>query len=208
MQAEYISIHPDNPQKRYVEKVCDILRRGGVGVIPTDSAYALCCMQEQKNAVERIARIRQISKRHNFTLLCRDLSELSTYAKVSNPLFRLLKKYTPGPYTFIMPATREVPRRLMNEKRRTIGIRVPDNAIVSALTEAINEPLMSCTLILPEEEMPLSDPVEINARLAKLVDVIVDGGVVEPRPTTVIRFEEDEVLVRRIGAGDPTPFTQ
>lgn len=207
MHAEYISIHPDNPQKRYVDKVCEILRRGGVGVIPTDSAYALCCMQEQKSAVERIARIRRISKHHNFTLLCRDLSELSTYAKVNNALFRLLKRHTPGPYTFIMPATREVPRRLMNEKRRTIGVRVPDNAIVRALTEEINQPLMSCTLIMPDEEEALSDPVEINERLSKLVDVIVDGGVVEPSPTTVIRFEEDEVVVRRIGAGDPSAFT-
>ncbi|MDY6322972.1 MAG: L-threonylcarbamoyladenylate synthase [Succinivibrio sp.] len=207
MQAEYINIHPDNPQPRYVREVCEILRRGGVGVIPTDSAYALCCMLEQKSAMERIVRIREISKKHNFTLLTRDLSELSTYAHVDNSVFRLIKNNIPGPYTFIMAATKEVPRRLMNEKRRTIGMRVPDNAIVDAIIAALNEPLMSCTLILPGCEEPESDPVSINEKLGKLVDVIVDGGVVEPRPTTVIRFDEDDrPLVRRVGAGDPAPF--
>ena len=207
MSAEYITIHPDNPQKRYVSMVCQILQKGGVGVIPTDSAYALVCMVGQKNAVERISRIRQISKTHNFTLLTRDLSELSVYAHVDNAMFRLIKNNIPGAYTFIMAATKEVPRRLMNEKRRTIGLRVPDNAIVSAICEELNEPLMSCTLIMPDEEEPESDPVSINDKLGKLVDVIVDGGVVEPRPTTVIRFDEDGLpVIRRVGAGDPTPF--
>ncbi len=206
MQAQYISIHPDNPQPRLINQVCDILRKGGVGIIPTDSAYALCCMLDQKDAMERIARIRQISKTHNFTLLCRDLSELSTYAKVDNSVFRLLKNNTPGAYTFILPATKEVPRRMMNEKRKTIGLRVPHNAIIDALVNDLNEPLMSCTLLMPGEELPESDPVEIHDKLGRLVDVIVDGGVVSPSPTTVIRFEEDGPVVRRIGLGDPAPF--
>lgn len=206
MQAEYLSVHPDNPQPRNIKKICEILSSGGVGVIPTDSAYALCCLPGQKEAVERIARIREISKHHNFTLLCRDLSELSIYAKVDNTVFRLIKNNIPGAYTFILPATKEVPRRLMNEKRRTIGIRVPANAIVDALVAGLDAPLMSCTLILPEEEAPESDPVDINHKLHKLVDVIVDGGVVDPRPTTVIRFEEGSPVIRRVGAGDPAPF--
>ncbi|HAR79257.1 MAG TPA: threonylcarbamoyl-AMP synthase [Succinivibrionaceae bacterium] len=206
MSAQYIAVHPDNPQKRNIGMICDILKKSGVAVIPTDSAYALCCMLGEKQAMERIARIRMISKTHNFTLLCRDLSELSTYAKVDNQTFRLLKNNTPGQYTFILPATKEVPRRLMNEKRRTIGIRVPDNAIVSAITQELNEPLMSCTLILPDEELPLCDPVDINNRIGKLVDVIVDGGTLAATPTTVIRFEEEGPVVRRVGAGDPAPF--
>lgn len=207
MAAEYITIHPDNPQRRLIVQAAKILKAGGVGVIPTDSAYALCCMLEQKNAMERIAHIRQISKTHNFTLLTRDLSELSLYARVDNKIFRLIKNNVPGAYTFILQATKEVPRRLMNEKRRTIGLRVPDNEIVRALTGELNAPLMSCTLILPEEEEAESDPVTIHDKLAKLVDVIIDGGVVEPRPTTVIRFDENsDPIVRRVGAGDPKPF--
>lgn len=207
MQAEYITIHPDNPQKRFITQVCEYLKKGGVAVIPTDSAYALCCMLGQKNAVERITRIRQISKNHNFTLLTRDLSELSTYARVDNTVFRLIKNNIPGAYTFIMGATKEVPRRLMNEKRRTIGLRVPDNAIVRAICTELNEPLMSCTLIMPGKDEPESDPVVIHDLLGKLTDVIVDGGVVEPRPTTVIRFDDDGTpMVRRVGAGDPSPF--
>lgn len=206
MTCEFISVHPDNPQARCIKKIAEILRNGGVGVIPTDSAYALCCMLEEKNAMERIARIRQISKNHNFTLLCRDLSELSTYARFDNSVFRLLKNNTPGAYTFILPATKEVPRRMMNEKRRTIGLRVPQNAILDALIGELDECLMSCTLILPGEEEPENDPVEINNKIGKLVDVIVDGGILNSAPTTVIRFEDGEPIVRRVGAGDPSPF--
>ncbi len=206
MSAEFISIHPDNPQPRFIKQACAILQQGGVGVVPTDSAYALCCSLGDKSAMERIARIRQISKKHNFTLICRDLSELSTYAKVENSVFRLLKNNTPGPYTFILPATKEVPRRLMNEKRRTIGIRVPQGAIIEALLAEFAEPLMSCTLILPEHEEPESDPVAINDKIGAIVDVIVDGGVLKPQATTVIRFEEGHPLVRRVGRGDPSPF--
>ncbi len=206
MSCEFISVHPDNPQKRFIKNIADILRQGGVAVVPTDSAYALCCMLGEKSAMERIARIRQISKTHNFTLLCRDLSELSTYARFDNQVFRLLKNNTPGSYTFILPATKEVPRRMMNEKRKTIGLRVPENAILDALIEELNEPLMSCTLILPGDEEPQSDPVDINHKIGKLVDVIVDGGVLSNKPTTVIRFEDGSPIIRRIGAGDPSPF--
>ena len=208
MEAQYITVHPDNPQKRFVTQICGILDKGGVGVIPTDSAYALCCKLEQKDAVERITRIREISRKHKFTLLARDLSEQSTYARVDNSVFRLIKNNIPGPYTFILRATKEVPRRLMNEKRRTIGLRVPDNAICASVLEELGEPLMSCTLIMPGDDEPLSDPVEIHNRLSKLVDVIIDGGVVEPRPTTVVRFDNDdgEPVIRRVGAGDPSPF--
>ncbi len=173
-----------------------------MAVLPTDSAYALCCKLEQKQAIERIARIRQIDKHHNFTLLCRDLSELSTYAKVDNSVFRILKHCTPGPYTFILPATKEVPRRVMNEKRKTIGIRVPDNAILSAILEQIGEPLMSCSLILPDEEDALGDPVVINDKIGNLVDVIVDGGNLSFSPTTVVSFEDGAPVIVRQGSGD------
>ena len=207
MAAEFISIHPDNPQPRFIKKACSIIESGGVGVIPTDSAYALCCNIGDKNAMERIAAIRKISKKHNFTLICRDLSELSTYAKVSNNVFRLLKNNTPGAYTFILPATKEVPRRLMNEKKRTIGIRVPAGAIIEALLNECSEPLLSCSLILPDHEEPENDPITINDEIGSIVDVIVDGGVLDAMPTTVIRFEDDMPVIRRVGRGDPTPFS-
>ena len=156
--------------------------------------------------MERIARIRQVDKHHNFTLLCRDLSELSTYAKVDNSVFRLLKSHTPGAYTFILPATKEVPRRLMNEKRKTIGIRVPQNAILSAIIEELDQPLMSCSLILPGDEEAQNDPVDINDAIGSVVDVIVDGGVLNTTPTTVIVFEDGVPSVHRVGAGDTSDF--
>ena len=196
MSAEFLSIHPDNPQPRFVKMACRYLLDGGVAVLPTDSSYALCCMMEQKSAMERIARIRQISKNHNFTLICRDLSEISTYAKVENSVFRLLKNNTPGAYTFILPATKDVPRRVMNEKRRTIGIRVPRCTILEAILDEVNEPVMSCSLILPGEESAESDPVEINDKIGSIVDVIVDGGVLHPQATTVIRFEDGQPIVQ------------
>lgn len=206
MSAQFISIHPDNPQVRFLKQFAAIMEDGGVGVIPTDSAYALCTLVGNKEGMERIAYIRQISKKHNFTLMCRDLSELSTYAKVDNAVFRLLKNNTPGAYTFILPATKEVPRRLMNEKRRTIGIRVPKGAIIEALLATVNAPLLSCSLILPGDEEPQNDPVEINDRIGSITDVIIDGGVLTPAATTVIRFEEGQPVIRRYGSGDPTPF--
>ncbi len=204
--AQYISIHPDNPQARFVKQIGQILNNGGVAVLPTDSAYALCCMLEQKQAMERIARIRQVDKHHNFTLLCRDLSEISTYAKIDNQVFRLLKNNTPGPYTFILPATKEVPRRMMNERKKTIGIRVPKNAILDAIISEVNAPLMSSTLILPDNDYAMSDPVSINDAIGGIVDLIVDGGVLSPNPTTVVEFEESIPKIVRYGAGDSSPF--
>lgn len=206
MSAEFLSIHPDNPQPRFISKAAAIINKGGVAVVPTDSCYALCCRLEEKNAVDRISRIRQISRHHNFTLICRDLSEIATYAKLENNVFRLLKSNTPGAYTFILPATRDVPRRVMNEKRRTIGIRIPSCRILEALLDAVGEPLMSCSLILPGAEEAESDAVEINDKIGNAVDLIIDGGVLNPQATTVIRFEDGQPEVRRIGIADPTPF--
>lgn len=204
--SQYFVIHPENPQPRFINQAVALIRSGGVVIYPTDSGYALGCLIGNKQALERICRIRQIDSEHNFTLLCRDLSELSLYAQVDNAAFRLIKNNTPGPYTFIFKATKEVPRRLMNEKKKTIGIRVPDNAIAQALLEALGEPLMSTTLILPGSELTESDPEQIRDRLDKLVDLIIDGGCRGEEPTTVIDFSADEPRVLRLGAGDPRPF--
>lgn len=206
MTAQYITVHPDNPQKRFISQICSIITDGGVAVLPTDSAYALCCKLENKNAVERIARIRQVDKHHNFTLLCRDLSEISEYARIDNSVFRLLKNNTPGAYTFILPATKIVPKRLMNEKRKTIGIRVPKNAILDAIIEQLDEPLMSCSLILPGDEIAQNDPVEINDKIGSVVDLIADGGVLNTTPTTVVVFEDGVPSIVRVGSGDTAPF--
>ena len=196
MTAQYITVHPDNPQKRFISQICSIINDGGVAVLPTDSAYALCCKLENKNAVERIARIRQVDKHHNFTLLCRDLSEISEYARVDNSVFRL----------FILPATKIVPKRLMNEKRKTIGIRVPKNAILDAIIAELDAPLMSCSLILPGDEIAQNDPVEINDRIGSVVDLIADGGVLTTSPTTVIVFEDGVPSIVRVGSGNTEPF--
>lgn len=206
MTAQYITVHPDNPQKRFISQICSIINDGGVAVLPTDSAYALCCKLENKNAVERISRIRQVDKHHNFTLLCRDLSEISEYARVDNSVFRLLKNNTPGAYTFILPATKIVPKRLMNEKRKTIGIRVPKNAILDAIIAELDAPLMSCSLILPGDEIAQNDPVEINDRIGSVVDLIADGGVLTTSPTTVIVFEDGVPSIVRVGSGNTEPF--
>jgi tRNA threonylcarbamoyl adenosine modification protein (Sua5/YciO/YrdC/YwlC family) len=183
-----------------------IVRNGGVIIYPTDSGYALGCQLENKQALERICQIRRLDDKHNFTLLCRDLSELSLYARVDNTAFRLLKNNTPGPYTFIFKGTKEVPRRLMNPKRKTIGIRVPDNRIALDLLEALGEPLMSTSLILPGNEVTESDPEDIRDKLEHAVDCILNGGYLGEQPTTVIDFSDDEAKVLRIGAGDPEPF--
>lgn len=204
--AQYFHIHPDNPQKRLVKQVVDIVRDGGVIAYPTDSSYALGCHIGDKTAMERIRRIRQVDDKHNFTLVCRDLSEIALYARVSNSDYRILKAHTPGPYTFILIASREVPRRLLNPKRKTIGIRVPDNAIAQALLEELGEPLMSSTLILPAETQPMSDPEEIRETLQHDVDAVVDGGYCGLDPTTVVVLNNGEAEVTRIGCGDVTPF--
>jgi tRNA threonylcarbamoyl adenosine modification protein (Sua5/YciO/YrdC/YwlC family) len=197
-----LRIHPKDPEKRYVEQAVAALRAGEVIVYPTDSCYALGCQLGDKDAQERIRRIRRLGENHNFTLLCRDLSQLATYARVDNPAFRLMKALTPGPYTFLLKATHEVPRRLQNPKRKTIGLRVPDHRIVQAMLEALGEPMMSTTAQLPDDEMPFNDPEDIVERLGKLVDLIIDGGNTGLESSTVIDLAEGTPVVVRVGAGD------
>ena len=204
--SQFFYVHPDNPQQRLLKQACELIRQGEVVVYPTDSGYAIGCQMEDKRALEQICRIREIGKDHNFTLMCRDMSELSVYARVDNTAFRQIKNNTPGPYTFILKATKEVPRRLQNPKRKTIGIRVPDNNIALALLDMLGEPLMSTTLILPGEEIAESDPDEIRDKLEKLVGLIIHGGYLGEQPTTVIDMSEGGTDVIRIGSGDPEPF--
>ncbi len=204
--SQFFYLHPDNPQTRLISQAVAIIRNGGVVVYPTDSGYALGCQLENKQALDRICQIRKLDDKHNFTLLCRDLSELSIYARIDNVAFRLLKNNTPGPYTFIFKGTKEVPRRLMNAKKKTIGIRVPDNRIALDLLEALGEPLMSTSLILPGSSDTESDPEEIRDRLEHVVDLIMNGGYLGEKPTTVIDFSDDEPVIARVGSGDPSPF--
>ncbi|WP_300494982.1 L-threonylcarbamoyladenylate synthase [uncultured Methylophaga sp.] len=204
--SQYFQIHPDNPQPRLIKQACQIIMSGGLVVYPTDSGYALGCHLGDKGAMDRIRRLRQLDADHNFTLVCRDLSELSVYAKFNNAVFRLIKAHTPGPYTFVLPATKEVPRRLQHPKRKTIGLRIPVNNIALALLEELNEPLMSSTLILPGETMPMTEADEIADQLSKYVDLIIDGGACGSEPTTVVEFINDLPEVVRVGMGDPEPF--
>ncbi|TKB58440.1 L-threonylcarbamoyladenylate synthase [Ferrimonas aestuarii] len=204
--SQLFYVHPETPQARLINQAVAIIRNGGVAVYPTDSGYAIGCLLGNKKALDTICRIRQIKSDHNFTLVCRDLSELSLYAKVDNQAYRLLKNNTPGAYTFIFKGTKEVPRRLLNEKRKTIGIRIPDNAIALALLEALGEPLMSSSLILPGSELTESDPEEIRDRLEHQVDLIIHGGYLGENPTTVVDMSDDAVEVLREGSGDPAPF--
>ena len=199
--AQFFAIHPENPQERLVKQAAEIVRQGGVIVYPTDSCYALGCQMGNKEAMERILAIRQIDLKHHLTLMCADLSELGTYAKVDNSQFRQLKAATPGAYTFILPATKEVPNRTLHPKRKTIGLRVPDNAIALAVLRELGEPLLSCTLMLPEDEEPLTDPYEIQDRLDHAVDIIIDGGWCGSEPTTVVDMTDGIELVRP-GKGD------
>ncbi|MTD25766.1 L-threonylcarbamoyladenylate synthase [Erwinia sorbitola] len=204
--SQFFYIHPDNPQPRLIKQAVEMLNKGSVIVYPTDSGYALGCKLEDKNAMERICRIRQLDGNHNFTLMCRDLSELSTYAHVDNTAFRLIKNNTPGNYTFILKATKEVPRRLMSEKRKTIGLRVPSNPIALALLEALNEPMMSTSLMLPGNDFTESDPEAIQDEIGKQVDLIIHGGYLGQQPTTVIDLTENTPEVIREGVGDIQPF--
>jgi tRNA threonylcarbamoyl adenosine modification protein (Sua5/YciO/YrdC/YwlC family) len=197
-----IAIHPENPQPRLIRQVLERLHEGAVIAIPTDACYALACLPGDKAGADRIRRIRQVDETHHLTLLCRDLSELGVYAKVDNTAFRLMKGLTPGPYTFILPATREVPRRLQHPKRRTIGLRVPDSRIVSALLDELGSPLMTATLQLPGEDLPLSEPWVIDERLSKVVDEVVDGGAGTLEPTSVIDLTGDVPEIIRHGVGD------
>jgi len=204
--ARVLYIHPDNPQQRLIDQAAEIIRGGGVAIYPTDSAYALGCHIGDKTALDRIRQIRSLEKNHNFTLVCRDLSELSTYAKVDNQDFRLLKANTPGPYTFILDASSEVPRRLMHPKRKTIGLRAPANHIAQALLETLGEPLMSITLIMPGDEYPLTDPQDIEDILGNRVDLIINGGYCGLEPTTIIDLTGDTPELVRAGMGDLAPF--
>ena len=200
--SQYFVIHPETPQPRLVRQAAEIIRAGGVVVYPTDATYALGCLIGDKDALDRIRRIRGLDESHQLTLVCRDLSEISSYAKVGNAHYRLLKAMTPGPYTFILPATKQVPRRVQQPKRKTIGIRVPDNAILQALLTELGEPLMNTTLQLPGDEQPLNDPYEVRQRLEKLVDLIIDGAFGDLEPTTVVDLSEDVPRVVREGRGD------
>jgi tRNA threonylcarbamoyl adenosine modification protein (Sua5/YciO/YrdC/YwlC family) len=205
--AQYFQIHPTHPQLRLIKRAVDIVRAGGVIAYPTDSSYALGCHIGDKEAMERIRRIRRVDDNHNFTLVCRDLSEVAQYARVSNADYRLLKANTPGPYTFILPATREVPRRLQHPRRKTIGLRVPDHVIAQALLTELNEPLMSSTLMMPGDDLPLSDPEDIRSRLEHDVDLVVDGGFCGLEPTTVVELEAGHATLTRQGKGDSARFT-
>lgn len=204
--SQFFYIHPDNPQARLINQAVALLREGAVVVYPTDSGYAMGCMLGDKHAMDRIVRIRQLDPEHNFTLVCRDLSEISLYAQISNSAFRLIKNNTPGAYTFILKATKEVPRRLMTPKRKTIGLRVPDNNIAQALLEALGEPLMSTSLILPGNDFTESDPEEIRDHLEHQVDLIINGGYLGQQPTTVIDLTEDAPVIVREGVADSAPF--
>jgi len=204
--SEFISIHPENPQARLIDRCVSIIRKGGLVVYPTDCAYALGCHIGDKTAVDRIRRLRKLDDKHNFTLVCRDLSELATYAKVTNASYRLLRATTPGAYTYILKATNEVPRRLLHPKRRTIGLRIPDHNITLALLEKLNEPIMSTSLIMPGEEEPLTDPSEISERLMHQVDLVIDGGYCGIEETTVISLLDEVPEIIRPGAGSLEPF--
>jgi len=206
LMSKFLQVHPDNPEQRIIKQVVDVLLQGGVIVYPTDSTYALGCHIGDKNALDRIRRIRQLGDKHNFTLVCQDLSSLASYAKVHNSAYRILKAYTPAPYTFILKATPEVPRRLMHPKRKTIGLRVPDNAIAQAILGRLGEPIMSTSLILPDQDEQLLDPYEMRLKLGKLVDLIVDGGACGLEPTTMVDLVEGVPEVVRTGKGDPEPF--
>jgi tRNA threonylcarbamoyl adenosine modification protein (Sua5/YciO/YrdC/YwlC family) len=202
--ARLVELHPTDPQPRRIAEIVATIRSGGLLAYPTDSSYALGCHIGDKRAMDRIRRIRKTDKNHNFTLVCSDLSEISLYAKTDNWAYRLIKSLTPGPYTFILQATREVPKRLQHPRRKTIGIRVPDNAIVQAILGALGEPIMSSTLTLPGDDMPLTDVDEIEARIGHQIDMIVEGGTTGVEPTSVIDLSEGSINILRKGRGDTT----
>jgi tRNA threonylcarbamoyl adenosine modification protein (Sua5/YciO/YrdC/YwlC family) len=205
--AQFFQIHPDNPQHRLIVQAADIIRKGGIVVYPTDSAYALGCHIGDKNALDRIRALRNLDKNHNFTLMCRDLSELATYARVDNQVYRLIKNHTPGAYTFILEATAEVPRRLMHPKRKTIGLRVPDNPIALALLEELGEPIMTSSFLMPGDDYPMTDPYDIRDSHQHQVDLIIDGGYCGLESTTVIDLTGDVPELVRQGKGDFLPFS-
>jgi tRNA threonylcarbamoyl adenosine modification protein (Sua5/YciO/YrdC/YwlC family) len=202
----YLELHPISPQRRFIRQAVDALRSGAVIVYPTDSCYALGCHIGDKTALERIRTIRETDRNHHFTLVCRDLSEVAKYAHVDNWQYRLLRAHTPGPYTFLLKATKETPRRLKHERRGTIGLRVPDHKVTSLLLDELQEPVMSSTLLLPGDDLPLTDAREIYQRLERQVDLVLDGGNCGLVPTTVVDLSSDRPILVRAGLGDPSPF--
>lgn len=205
--SQYFQIHPENPQLRLVRQAAQIVDSGGLVALPTDSSYALVCHLDDKSAVERLRDVRGVDDRHHLTLLCRDLSEIANYAKVDNRQYRLLKVATPGPYTFILEATKEVPRRLSHPSRKTIGLRVPENRIALALLEELGQPLLSTTLILPGNDEPMNEAAEIRSQLEKRIELVIDGGGCSLLPTTVVDLTGDVPLILRQGRGDADLFT-
>lgn len=199
--AQFFQIHPENPQQRLINRAVEILQKGGVIAYPNDSSYALACQMDDKQALDKIRRIRQLDDKHNFTLICKDLTQVSNFAKISNDAYRLIKALTPGPFTFILDATREVPRRLQHPKKRTIGIRIPDHAIALSLVETLGEPLFSSTMVLPGDSSALSDPYDIRDRLEHELDLVIDAGIVPDEPTTIIQCSEKTLEIVRQGKG-------
>jgi tRNA threonylcarbamoyl adenosine modification protein (Sua5/YciO/YrdC/YwlC family) len=204
--SQYFEIHPETPQPRLLRQAAQIIQSGGIVAVPTDSAYALVCRLDDKNAVERMRRIRGIDEKHHLTLLVRDLSEIALYARVDNQQYRQLKSVTPGPFTIILEATRELPRRLSHPSRKTIGIRVPENAILLGLLDEVGEPLIGTTLQLPDDDHMLSDPEEVRERLGKLIELVIDGGAGTLEPTTIVDLTGPEPVLLRAGRGDPSVF--
>ena len=201
--AQFFTVHPENPQARLLKQAVQLLNQGNVLAVPTDSSYALVCHLDDKNAADQLRRIRGVDDKHHLTLLCRDLSELANYARVDNQQFRAIKQATPGPFTFILEATKEVPRRVSHHQRKTIGLRVPDHAVLQALLALHAAPLLAATLIMPGEDLPLNDPEEIRERLEHQVGAVIDAGACSLEPTTVIDMSGDETQVLRRGQGDP-----
>ena len=204
--TQFFQLHPENPQLRLIKQAAQVIHAGGIVALPTDSCYALVCHLDDKDAVTRLRRLRGVDDKHHLTLLCRDLSEIAQYAKVDNRQYRLLKATTPGPYTFILEATKEVPRRLSHPSRKTIGLRVPENRIAHALLEELGQPLLGTTLILPGDEDALTDAGDIRARLEKQIDLVIDGGACSLKATTVVDLTDTEPVLIRQGRGDSAPF--
>lgn len=204
--ARFFDVHPENPQARSIMQAVDMLRNGGLIAYPTDSCYALGAQIGNKEAMDRIKLIRQLDDKHHFTLVCKDFAQLGQYVEVNNMVFRNIKAVTPGSYTFILPATKEVPRRLMHSKKKTIGVRIPDNPVVQALLEELGEPILSSTLLLPGEEEPMTQGWEIKEALDNVVDGVIDSGECGIQPTTVIDYSSGEAVIARVGLGDPSRF--
>jgi tRNA threonylcarbamoyl adenosine modification protein (Sua5/YciO/YrdC/YwlC family) len=204
--AKYFDVHPDNPQRRAIGQVVEIVRGNGLIAYPTDSCFALGCQLGNKDGIDRIRSIRHLDHHHHFTLVCQDFAQLGQFVHISNSVFRAIKSSTPGSYTFILPATKEVPRRLLHPKKKTVGVRIPDNNVAQALLTELGEPLLSSTLLLPDEDEPMTQGWDIKERLDHVVDAVVDSGSCGTSPTTVVDFSQDEPEIVRRGAGDPARF--